>query len=61
MAEQNKIGWGGVKALVAHNRKSKPDYREIKISAEIRGTRPSYNVYGIIDNGTNPKRGGSIS
>jgi hypothetical protein len=40
-----------VKALIAHNRKSKFPYREIKISAEKRGTPPSYNVYGIIDEG----------
>jgi len=51
MAEQNKIGWDAVKALIAHNRKSKPDYREIKISAETRSTPPSYNVYGILDEG----------
>ncbi len=58
MAEQNKIGWDGVKALIAHNRQSKPDYREIKISTEIRSTPPSDNVYGIIDDDTNPKGGG---
>ena len=51
MAEQNKIGWDGVKALIAHNRKLKPDYREIEISAEMRSTPPSSNVYGIIDDG----------
>lgn len=49
MANQDKIGWGGLKALIAHNRRSKPDYREIKVSAEIRSTPPSYNVYGMID------------
>jgi len=48
MAEQNKIGWDVVKVLIAHNRKSKPYYREIRISAEKRGIPPSYNVYGII-------------
>jgi HD-GYP domain-containing protein (c-di-GMP phosphodiesterase class II) len=48
MAEQNKMGWDVVKALIAHNRKSEPHYREITISAEKRGTPPSYNVYGII-------------
>jgi HD-GYP domain-containing protein (c-di-GMP phosphodiesterase class II) len=48
MAEQKKIGWDGVKALIAHNRKSKPHYREITISAEKRGTPPSDSVYGII-------------
>ena len=55
MAEQNKIGWDVVKALIAHNRKSKFPYREIKISAEKRGTPPAYNVYGIIAEKTDPK------
>ncbi len=53
MAEQNKIGWDVIKALIAHNRKSKPHYREITISAERRGTPPSYNVYGVIAEGEN--------
>jgi HD-GYP domain-containing protein (c-di-GMP phosphodiesterase class II) len=48
MAEQKKIEWNVVKALIAHNRKSKANYREITISHEKRGTPPSYNVYGII-------------
>jgi len=48
MAKQNKIGWDVLKALVAHNRKSKPHFEEVTISAEKRGTPPSYNVYGII-------------
>jgi HD-GYP domain-containing protein (c-di-GMP phosphodiesterase class II) len=55
MAEQNKIGWDVVKVLIAHNRKSNPPYREITISAEKRGTPPSYNVYGIIVEETDPK------
>jgi HD-GYP domain-containing protein (c-di-GMP phosphodiesterase class II) len=48
MVEQNKLRWDVVKALIAHNRKFKPNYREIKISEEKRGTPPSDNVYGII-------------
>ena len=48
MAEQNKIGWDVLKVLIAHNRKSKAHYKEIKISAEKRCTPPSDNVYGII-------------
>jgi len=48
MAEQNKIRWDVLKVLIAHNRKSKPHYKEVKISAEKRGTPPSYNVHGII-------------
>ena len=55
MAEQNKIGWDVVKALITHNRKSKPHYQEITISADKRGTPPSYNVYGIIAEKTDPK------
>jgi HD-GYP domain-containing protein (c-di-GMP phosphodiesterase class II) len=48
MAKQNKIGWDAVKALIAHNRKTKPHYKEIIISAEKRGTPPSHNVHGMI-------------
>jgi HD-GYP domain-containing protein (c-di-GMP phosphodiesterase class II) len=57
MAEQNKIGWDVVKALIAHNRKSGPHYKGITISAEKRGTPPSYNVYGMIaeEEKTDPK------
>jgi HD-GYP domain-containing protein (c-di-GMP phosphodiesterase class II) len=55
MAKQNKIGWDVVKALVAHNRKSNPPYREITLSAEKRGTPPSYNVYGMIAEEPDPK------
>jgi HD-GYP domain-containing protein (c-di-GMP phosphodiesterase class II) len=54
MAKQNKIGWNVVKALVAHNRRSNPHYREITISAEKRGTPPSYNVYGVMVEETDP-------
>jgi HD-GYP domain-containing protein (c-di-GMP phosphodiesterase class II) len=54
MAKQNKIGWDVVKALIARNRKSNPHYTEITISAEKRGTPPSYNVYGIMAEETDP-------
>ena len=54
MAKQNKIGWDVVKALIAHNRKSNPHYKEITISAEKRGTPPSYNVYGMMVEETDP-------
>jgi hypothetical protein len=43
-----------VKALIAHNRKSNPHYKEITISAEKRGTPPSYNVYGMMEEETDP-------
>ena len=55
MADQSKIGQYLVKALIAHNRKSNPHYREITISAEKRGTPPSYNVYGVIAEETDPE------
>jgi putative two-component system response regulator len=55
MAEQNKIGWDVVRTLIAHNRKSLPHYGEITLSAEKRGISPSYNVYGMIAEETDPK------
>jgi HD-GYP domain-containing protein (c-di-GMP phosphodiesterase class II) len=48
MAERGEIGWDVVKALVAHNRKSKPDFRESSVSGEKRGTPPPGNVHGIV-------------
>ena len=48
LAKQNKIGWDLAKSLIAHNRMSKPHYREITVSAEKRGTLPSRNFHGII-------------
>jgi HD-GYP domain-containing protein (c-di-GMP phosphodiesterase class II) len=55
MAKQNKVGWDVAKALIAHNRKSNPPYKEMTISAEKRGIPPSYNVYGIIAKETDSK------
>jgi HD-GYP domain-containing protein (c-di-GMP phosphodiesterase class II) len=52
MAEQNRIGWNVVKALIGHSRKSNPHYREVTISAEKRGSPPSYNAYGKIEENT---------
>jgi len=48
MAKQNKLGWDVVKALIAHNRKSRPHYKELTIGTEKRGKPPSRNAYGII-------------
>lgn len=47
MAEQNKIGWDVVKALVARNRRSKTHYSQSEVSTEKRGTPPPGNVYGV--------------
>jgi HD-GYP domain-containing protein (c-di-GMP phosphodiesterase class II) len=49
MAEMNKIGWQVVKSLVAHNRKVKPKYSEVKVSSEKRGTPPSLNLHGVVE------------
>ncbi len=48
MAEHGAIGWDSVKALIAHNRQDKPDYRDVVVSSEKRGTPPSDNMYGVI-------------
>ncbi len=55
MAKEKKVGWDVVKALIAHNRAFRPDYREVTVSAEKRGTPPSYNVYGVVTEETGPK------
>ena len=49
MAKQGKVGWDVVKALIAYHRKPRPSYKEMTISADKRGTPPSYNVYGVIE------------
>ena len=54
LAEQNKISWDVVKAIIAHSRKDKPYYREVDIPLEKRGAPPPGNVYGIIAEETDP-------
>jgi HD-GYP domain-containing protein (c-di-GMP phosphodiesterase class II) len=49
MAQMNKIGWEVVKSLVAHNRKGKPKPSEVIISREKRGTPPSLNCHGVVE------------
>lgn len=48
MAENNEVSWDIVKALVAHNRKSKPHFSECDISVEKRGEPPPGNVHGVL-------------
>lgn len=48
MAENGKINWSIVKALISHNRKSQPQINECIISNQKRGTPPADNQYGII-------------
>jgi len=46
MAEEGKIGWDALKALIANNRRDKPSYKDVRISRERRGTPPERNFYG---------------
>jgi HD-GYP domain-containing protein (c-di-GMP phosphodiesterase class II) len=48
MAQRGQVNWEVVQALVALNRKDKPDYRAFDVSREKRGTPPPINVYGKI-------------
>lgn len=47
MATQGQIGWLALKALVAFNRSSRPDYQHCDVSLERRGVAPVDNVYGL--------------
>ena len=53
MAETNKIGWDAVKSLVAHSRKEKTKFSEVKVSSEKRGTPPPTNFHGVVDEADN--------
>lgn len=46
MAKVGKFGWDVVRALVACNRKDKPDWRTLRVPSERRGKPPSDNSYG---------------
>jgi HD-GYP domain-containing protein (c-di-GMP phosphodiesterase class II) len=48
LAEQSKVSWDVVKALVAHSRTDKPHYQEVEIPLEKRGAPPPGNVYGLL-------------
>jgi len=48
LAEQGKLGWEFVTALVARNRKGHPDATKVTISRDRRGSRPIGNCYGIL-------------
>ncbi|MBI5100518.1 MAG: HD domain-containing protein [Nitrospirae bacterium] len=49
MAEENKIHWEIVKALIAHNRKDKPSFCEAEVSTAKRGVPPRGNYYGVVE------------
>lgn len=48
MAEQGKLGWKSVAALVARNRKGQPTPSEVIVSRDRRGVPPAGNCYGTI-------------
>ena len=48
MAERGAIGWDVIKALIARNRLEKPNYKDLVIPREKRGSAPSGNLYGKI-------------
>lgn len=48
LAKQGKLGRDVVRALVACNRRLKPDYRDVVLSEERRGRPPSSNLYGVV-------------
>jgi HD-GYP domain-containing protein (c-di-GMP phosphodiesterase class II) len=48
MAQNRQIGWGALKALIAFNRSSRPDFRVCEVSMKRRGQPPVNNVYGKI-------------
>lgn len=49
MAEKGKIKVEFVQALIAHDRKSKPHYRECVLSKEKRSSPPPVNFHGVIE------------
>jgi HD-GYP domain-containing protein (c-di-GMP phosphodiesterase class II) len=46
MAEDGRIGWDVLKALLAHNRRVRFNAEEIRVSSERRGLAPAGNMYG---------------
>lgn len=47
MAKRGKLSWEVVQTLISQNRKDRPHFRELEISAEKRGTPPANSVYGV--------------
>lgn len=49
LAEQGKLGWACVTALVARNRKNQPPASEVVVSRDRRGSSPVGNCYGTLE------------
>ena len=56
MAEERRIGWDVVQALISHHRKGKPPPEECEVSVEKRGKHPEENLYGIVLDEDDPDR-----
>jgi HD-GYP domain-containing protein (c-di-GMP phosphodiesterase class II) len=54
MAERGEINWEVVKTLIAHIRRSRPQYDKCIVSKEKRGIPPSINFHGVIAEEGNP-------
>ena len=48
MAERGEISEKVVKALIAHNRRNRPNYQDVVLPSEKRGVPPQDNAYGVI-------------
>ena len=47
IAAIRSIGWKSLRSLVAFNRSSKPEQRDVIVSTAQRGTPPEQNFYGV--------------
>ncbi len=48
IGEKQQISLDIIRALIARNRKSKPDYRDFVLSSYKRGIEPKVNSYGVV-------------
>lgn len=55
LAEQGKLGWECVTALVARNRRGQPPAKEVVVSRDRRGTPPVGNCYGTLAEDAEPQ------
>lgn len=54
LAEQGKLGWEYVTALVARNRKGQPGAADVVVSRDRRGSAPIGNFYGMLSEEVEP-------
>lgn len=61
LAEEGKLGWECVTALVARNRRGRPSAAEVVVSRDRRGSPPVGNCYGILEEDAEPLPGGQLA